>query len=293
MRRDHSTAELRHRGSAAPGERHFVSATEKASHPLLGRVEGFGRFITQSADHAGYGIILLGRAFAGVGHAFNPRRIRDIRSLLYAYAVGALPVTIVVSIFTGMILALNGGISLKDFGQENMIGRIVAVSMIREMGPFMTALILAASIGSGIAAEIGTMKVSEEIDALEVMSISPIRFLVIPRLVSLLLICPMMTVFAGLLGIGGGMLVAHYQLGVSPTTFRLDALSTLTHKDLYTGILKSVVFGVTIAIVGCTQGLVTRGGATGVGIATRRAVVVSFLLIIVLGYYITWFFFNR
>ena len=273
-----------------------ATTTDSASqdpHPFFGAIEGFGRFLTNSADHAGYGLTLLARAVAGLPHAFVPRRIKDIRSLLFSYAVGALPVTIVVSIFTGMILALNGGISLKDFGQENMIGRIVAVSMIREMGPFMTALILAASIGSGIAAEIGTMKVSEEIDALDVMSISPIKFLVIPRLIALLLICPMMTVFAGLLGICGGMLVSYSQLDVSPTTFQIDALSTLTQKDMYTGLLKSVVFGITIAIVGCTQGLVTRGGATGVGVATRRAVVVSFLLIIVLGYYITWFFFNK
>ena len=269
-----------------------MSSTSKPAPPFLVVIEGFGRFITQSAEHAGYGITLLARATAGMPHALAPRRIRDIRSLLYSYSVRALPVTIVVSIFTGMILALNGGISLQDFGQENLIGRIVAVSMIREMGPFMTALILAASIGSGITAEIGTMKVSEEIDALDVMSISPIRFLVIPRLVALLLICPMMTVFAGILGIGGGMLVAYSHLDVSPTTFRLDALSTLTHKDMFTGLLKSVVFGITIAVVGCTQGLVTRGGATGVGIATRRAVVVSFLLIIVLGYYITWFSFT-
>jgi len=270
-----------------------VADLAKPTFPFAGWITGFGRFITNSADHAGFGIVLLVQAVAGSLHVFSSRRVRDIRALLYSYAVGALPVTIVVSIFTGMILALNGGISLKDFGQESMIGRIVAVSMIREMGPFMTALILAASIGSGIAAEIGTMKVSEEIDALEVMSISPLRFLVLPRLVALTLVTPMMTVFAGLLGICGGMLVANYQLGVSPVVFQNDALSTLTHRDLFTGLLKSVVFGITIAIVGCTQGLVTTGGATGVGVATRRAVVVSFLLIIVLGYYITWFFFNR
>jgi phospholipid/cholesterol/gamma-HCH transport system permease protein len=262
-----------------------LSGRERGAASALGPIEGLGHFIVTSAEHAGFGLLLLARATLRIGHAFNRRRLRDIRALLQNYALGALPVMVVVSIFTGMILALNGGISLKDFGQEGMIGRIVAVSMIREMGPFMTALILAASIGSGIAAEIGTMKVSEEIDALEVMSISPIRFLVI--------ICPMMTVFAGILGIFGGMLVANFQLGVSPTTFQLDALTTLTHKDLYTGLLKSIVFGITIAIVGCTQGLVTRGGATGVGRATRRAVVVSFLLIIMLGYYITWFFFNR
>lgn len=268
-----------------------MSAVERTRGPIAGFVEGLGRFLITSAEHAGFGLMLLVRAGANFTHAFHPRRIRDIRGLLFTYSTSALPVTIVVSIFTGMILALNGGITLKDFGQESFIGRIVAVSMIREMGPFMTALILAASIGSGIAAEIGTMKVSEEIDALEVMSISPLRFLVIPRLVALSLVCPTMTVFAGLLGIIGGMIVAQFQLGVSPVVFQNDALSTLTHKDLFTGLLKSFVFGITIAIVGCTQGLVTRGGATGVGLATRRAVVISFLLIIVLGYYITWYFF--
>jgi len=253
-------------------------------------VEGLGRFLSISAEHAGYGVALLGRAVAALPHCINRRRIRDTRALLFAYAVGALPVTAVVAIFTGMILALNGGISLKDFGQEHMIGRVVAVSMIREMGPFMTALILAASIGSGIAAEIGTMKVSEEIDALEVMSIQPLRFLVVPRLIALALTCPMMTVFAGLLGIIGGAIVSKYQIGVSPMRFQAEALTILTLKDLFTGLFKALVFGVTIAIVGCTQGLITSGGATGVGIATRRAVVVSFLLVIILGYYITYLF---
>jgi phospholipid/cholesterol/gamma-HCH transport system permease protein len=270
-----------------------VSAIGTLGAPFLGSIRGLGGFVLRSAEHTGFGVLLLVRTFAALPHLSSPRRIRDIRGLLFSYATGALPVTIVVSVFTGMILALNGGITLKDFGQETFIGRIVAVSMIREMGPFMTALILAASIGSGIAAEIGTMKVSEEIDALEVMSISPLRFLVLPRLVALTLICPMMTVFAGLLGIWGGMVVSKSQLGVSFVAFQNDALESLTHKDLYTGLLKSVVFGVTIAVVGCTQGLVTSGGATGVGAATRRSVVVSFLLIIVLGYYMTWFFFNR
>lgn len=270
-----------------------MSASGSHGAAILDPVRGLGRFLLQSVDHAGYGVLLLARSVAALPHATRPRRLRDIRALLHAYASGALPVMVVVSVFTGMILALNGGITLKDFGQQNFIGRIVAVSMIREMGPFMTALILAASIGSGIAAEIGAMKVSEEIDALEVMSIPPVKFLVLPRLIALCLICPTMTVFAGILGSIGGMIIAHFQLDVSPTSFRLDAVDALTHKDLFTGLLKSFVFGVTIATVGCTQGLVTTGGATGVGRATRHSVVVSFLLIIVLGYYITWFFFNR
>lgn len=255
-------------------------------------IRGIGAFLTRASATSGYGVSLLGQTALVLPLAVTPRRARDTLNLIYSYATGAFSVTVVVSIFTGMILALNGGISLKDIGQENMIGRVVAVSVIREMGPFMTGLILAASIGSGIAAEIGTMRVSEEIDALEIMSISPIRFLVLPRVVALALVCPVMTVFAGLLGIMGGMVVARFQLGVSFLTFQNDALAVLVHKDLYTGLLKSFVFGITIALVGCTQGLNTRGGATGVGQATRRAVVVSFLLIIILGYYITWFFFQ-
>lgn len=270
-----------------------MSASGILAAPILDPVRDLGRFLLRSVGHAGFGVLLLARATAMSPHAFRPRRLRDIRTLLHAYFSGALPVMVVVSVFTGMILALNGGITLKDFGQQNFIGRIVTVSMIREMGPFMTALILAASIGSGIAAEIGTMKVSEEIDALEVMSINPVKFLVLPRLIALCLVCPTMTVFAGILGSAGGMIVAYFQLDVSPTSFRLDAIDSLTQKDLYTGLLKSFVFGVTIAIVGCTQGLVTSGGATGVGRATRHSVIVSFLLIIVLGYYITWFFFNE
>src|SRR5690606_17537660 len=114
------------------------------------------------------------------------------------------PVTMVVSIFTGMILALNGGLSLEDLGQQRLIGRIVAVSMTREMGPFMTGLILAASVGSAIAAEVGTMKVSEEVDALEVMSIVPARFLVLPRLLAMAIMTPIVTIYVVFVGTVGG-----------------------------------------------------------------------------------------
>ncbi len=257
---------------------------------MAGWIVALGAFLGRSADTTGYGLVLLSRTIASAPHLMSRRRIRDCLDLAYSYLTGSFVVTAVVALFTGMILALNSGLSLQELGQESLIGRIVAVSLIREMGPFMTALILTASIGSGIAAEIGTMKVSEEIDALRIMSISPVRFLILPRMVALTLVTPILTIYAGLIGILGGIFVSYFQLGVGWLAFRNDALEVLEFEDIRTGLIKSVVFGITIATVGCTQGLLTRGGATGVGQAARRAVVVTFLLVIIIGYYISWSF---
>ncbi|MEE8141839.1 MAG: ABC transporter permease [Planctomycetota bacterium] len=255
-------------------------------------IRGLGGFISRASDSSGFGMRLLGRTALVLPALARPRRFRDLLNLLYTYTLGALPVTLVVSVVVGMILAINSGVALRDFGQEHRLGWLVALSMVREMGPLMTGLILAASIGSGVAAEIGTMKVSEEIDALTIMSISPIRFLVLPRVTALMLLCPVMTILSGLVGTTGGAVVGRFQFGVSFQMFRNEALANLEFLDIYQGLLKSLIFGATIALVGCTQGLRTSGGATGVGDATRRAVVVSFLLILFFGYFITWFFYR-
>jgi phospholipid/cholesterol/gamma-HCH transport system permease protein len=259
---------------------------------MNGFVTGLGRFISNSSYSSGFGVRLAGQTALQLPVVFSPRRARDVMNLLFTYIWGAMPVTLVVSMVIGMILAINTGITLQDYGQEHLMGRVVAISMAREMGPLMTALILAASIGSGIAAEIGTMRVSEEIDALRVMSISPIRFLVVPRVVALTLLCPILTILAGIVGTAGGAVVSHFQFDVTYTSFRHEAFDGLELKDVYQGIVKAVVFGATIALVGSTQGLRTVGGATGVGQATRRAVVVSFVLVIVFGWFITWIFYR-
>ncbi|MEM7166067.1 MAG: ABC transporter permease [Planctomycetota bacterium] len=255
---------------------------------MLRLVQGMGAMLIQASHSAGYGVLLLGQAALQLPFALTRRRANDIVHLLYTYTLSALPVTLVVSTFTGMILALQSGISLEELGQENLLGRLVATAIVREMGPVFTALILAASIGSGVAAEIGTMRVSEEIDALEIMSISPIRFLVMPRVLALTLICPVMTAFADIIGILGGAMVSLAQFNVSWLTYHRDAVENLAYRDVFSGLLKAVVFGLTIGLVGCTQGLLARGGATGVGEATRRAVVSSFLLIIFFTYFISW-----
>ena len=160
----------------------------------------------------------------------------------------------------------------------------------------MTSLILAASVGSAMAAEIGTMKVSEEIDALEVMSIDPVRYLVMPRVFGFSVMVPILCIYSSALGILGGAIVGHFQLGIDMMSYFQDVFYRISSipglKDLYTGIFKGYVFGLIIATVSCSQGLRTTGGAIGVGQTTRQAVVTSFLMVIFFGYVITAIFYK-
>ena len=201
-------------------------------------------------------------------------------------------VVIITGGFTGAVLAAQALFQFALVDMETMGGVIVSIGMMRELGPTITGLMLAGRVGSSMAAEIGTMKVSEEIDALEIMGIDPARFLVLPRLIAMAVFTPLLTVYTSLIGIMGGAMTSLYQYGVSLQRFHTDAIQHLTTKDVYTGLLKAFIFGIVIAIVGCSQGLRAKGGAIGVGHATRRAVVVSYLLVIILGYYITFIFFR-
>lgn len=262
----------------------------------MGVLSELGSGIRRSITGAGYTIELLLCTVFRVPHLV--RKVRFTLDQMFASGVRTIPVVMVVAVFAGMILSLQTGIELKRYGQHTLIGNIVAISMCREMGPFITALILAATVGAAMAAELGTMNVSEEIMALEVMSIDPVRFLVLPRVAALSLMCPLLTVFTDAVGILGGSVVASVHLGVSFSYYKKTALESLTTigtglpKDVYVGLFKSWVFGVTIATVGCSCGLRAEGGALGVGQAVRQAVKTSFLLIIVFGYIITWFFYS-
>jgi phospholipid/cholesterol/gamma-HCH transport system permease protein len=258
---------------------------------MLTTVWKLGGFIVDATMGAGYALSLLVQTLSQGSALFRAHYLEAVSRQMFICGVQTIPVTLVVSIFTGAILAMNGGLSLETIGQEDLIGRIVTISVVREMGPFMTALILAASVGSAMAAEIGTMKVSEEIDALEVMVVEPARFLVLPRLVAMAVMTPIVTVYTNLVGVIGGAVTSYFQYGVSFQRFWTEA-HYLTPKDVWTGLLKALIFGVVIAVVGCSQGLRAHGGAIGVGQATRRAVVISYLLIIIIGYYVTFIFFR-
>ncbi len=238
---------------------------------------------------AGYTLILLFRTIIELRAVFFKRI--EIFQQMYISGISSLFVVSIVAVFTGMIMGLNAGLGLKDFGAEGQIGLLLTITLTREMSPFMTALILSASVGSAIAAEIGTMKVSEEIDALEVMSIDPVRYLVMPRVVGFSAMVPVLCVYATILGILGGSVVGHFQLGVDYRIYFRDVTARIASmdglKDLYIGLLKGFVFGIIVSIIACSNGLRTTNGAIGVGKTTRQAVVTSFLVVIFFGYVIT------
>jgi phospholipid/cholesterol/gamma-HCH transport system permease protein len=206
---------------------------------------------------------------------------------LYQTGIQTLPVITVVSLFTGMILALQVGLELRRFNQEVFLGAAVMMSLIREMAPFSCGLCLAACVGSAIAAEIGTMKVNEEIAALEVMNISPVRFPAAPRIFALVLMAPLLAFYCCIIGTVGGGIVGSTQLGVDFRQYMSSAMSIAENKDLAVGLLKALVFGLVIGTVSVAEGFSTSMGAMGVGKATQRSVIASFLLILMLGYMIT------
>jgi phospholipid/cholesterol/gamma-HCH transport system permease protein len=235
---------------------------------------------------------MLAEAVWYVRHVFARRMRNEVLYQMYLSGIKSLGVITVVAMFTGMILALQTGLELRRFGQEVNIGTAVTIVMMREMGPFMTGLIIAASVGSAIAAQLGTMVVAEEVAALEVMSINPVRLLVMPRLVALAVMMPILTVYTNIIGSVGGAIVGYTQLGVSLTAYFDNALRYAENKDLYVGLFKAVLFGVIITTVACHQGFSASEGAVGVGRATRRTVIISFLTILVLGYMVTRLFYQ-
>ncbi len=212
---------------------------------------------------------------------------RAFMQQLYAAGIRTLPVITVVGLFTGMILGLQVGLALRRFNQELYLGAAVMLTLLREMGPFVTGICLSACVGSAMAAELGTMTVNDEVAALEIMSISPVRYLAAPRMGALLVMAPFLSFYACVLGVVGGGLVGQTQLNVDFEQYMKSAMAIAVTKDLFVGLLKAAVFGVVIGAVSCYQGFATTLGAVGVGRATQRSVIISFLLILTLGYMVT------
>lgn len=194
--------------------------------------------------------------------------------------VNAIPIVSVISFFIGLIIALQGAYSLKKFGAVNFVVDMVAVTVTRELGPLMTAILIIGRSGSAFAAEIGTMKVGEEVDALSTMGLNPIKFLVVPKYLAMLVMLPCLTTVADLSGILGGALFAMTNIGWSLSNYLMRTVEALVVRDIATGLIKSVVFGVIITKIGCFEGFNVRGGAEGVGRATTSSVVKSIFAII-------------
>jgi phospholipid/cholesterol/gamma-HCH transport system permease protein len=247
-----------------------------------------GQGVLNVTEGSGRALVMMARALRYLPWVVVKRR--EVLTQMLIAGVYSLPVALLVATFTGMVIALQVGLVLADWGQTARIGSIVGASMCRELGPVWIGVILAARVGSAMAAELGTLRVSEEIDALEVMSIDPAKFLVMPRLVAMTLMAPILIAYADLVGILGGAVVGRYQLNVSYDLYFRWVERSLQAKDIIYGMLiKGPVFGLTIAVVGCAVGLHVRPseGAEGVGTATRNSVVISLIMLILFNYFLT------
>lgn len=253
---------------------------EKIGQNIFGMIEEVGRAAS----------ICIG-AFKYMPRMFRKRERREVVNQIYICAIKSLPVVSLVAFFIGMILALQLGIELRRYNQENLIGSAVMASMLREMGPFMSGLVLAACVGAAMAAQLGTMMVNEEIAALEIMSIDPIRFLVMPRMAAMIFTVPMLSFYTCILALIGGAVVGYTQLSVPFSTYWTNAFDFAALRPFLVGLLKAFVFGVIIVTVACYEGFSTSHGAVGVGKATRRCVISCFLLILIVGYFVTRLFY--
>ena len=214
-------------------------------------------------------------------HIFVPPfRRKEFVVQLYKIGVLSFPIVLLVSLFTGMVLALQSAYQLTKMNAQIYISSLVALSIVRELGPVLTALVVAGRVGASITAELGTMKVTEQIDALETLAANPVKYLVVPRFLALCLMLPILTIYADFFGIIGGYIIGVYKLLIGSTIYIKMTYDPLMFKDVFTGLFKSFIFAIIICIVSCYEGFRTEGGAEGVGKATTLSVVTSFILII-------------
>ena len=205
----------------------------------------------------------------------------------------SLPVVGLTAIFTGMVLALQSYTGFARFSAESAIPNVVAVSITRELGPVLAGLMVAGRIGAAMAAEIGTMRVTEQIDALATLATNPYKYLIAPRLIAGATMLPVLVLVADIIGIFGGYLVSVYKLGFNPSTYLVNTLDFVETMDVVSGLVKAAVFGFLVTLMGCYHGFYSRGGAQGVGAATTNAVVSASILILSFNYIITEAFFAR
>ncbi|PYP87800.1 MAG: transporter [Blastocatellia bacterium AA13] len=229
--------------------------------------------------------LMTGRAFRGTFS--RPYYFREVIVQMDLIGYGSMAIIILTGAFTGAVLALQSSSALMTFGAQSKTGQLVMTSLVRELGPVLASLMLAGRVGSGIAAEIGSMVVSEQVDAMRALGTDPLRKLVFPRIVTLLLMCPILTLVADMIGSFGGWVVATSLMHVASSVYISSAKVALTYNDIIGGMIKPAVFGFIIAVVGCRAGLRTYGGTVGVGRSTTQAVVMSDILILASDFFLS------
>ena len=235
-------------------------------------------------------VLLSGRA---LGNIFRrPHYNADIFQQMDVIGVGSLPITSMVGWFSGIVMALQMARALTTYGAESRVGEIVSITLVREMGPVLTALLVAGRNASGIASELGSMKVTEQIDAMRALGTDPSQKLITPRLIASATMLPLLTIIADFIGMIGGYFIASTQIGLTSSEYWTSAWQALEYNDIAQGLIKPFAFAIIIALVGCFYGIRTTGGTQGVGRATTNAVVWSSLWIIVINTLITQVFVN-
>ncbi|MEE8448052.1 MAG: ABC transporter permease [Thermodesulfobacteriota bacterium] len=216
-----------------------------------------------------------------------PYQVRPVLYQMDQIGIKSLFIVSITALFTGLVLGLQTMFALPRFGAKSYLGAVVSLSVVREMGPVLTALVVGGRVGSGMAAELGSMAVTEQVDAMRAMGDNPIKRLVVPRMLACVMVLPLLTVVADALGIVGGLVISLMEIERSFYLYFNVVQANLVISDVVSGLAKSVFFGFIIAIVGCYQGLSTRGGTQGVGLSTTLSVVTSFILILVADFFLT------
>jgi len=230
-------------------------------------------------------ILFLGNTLRGI--VSRPFYFRNLFKQMEQIGVNSVPVVLTTAISTGMVLALQSYTGFKRFGAQSLIGAVVSLSMTRELGPVLTGLMVAGRAGAAMAAELGTMRVTEQIDALYTMATNPMQYLVVPRFLASTIMMFFLSALGMYVGILGGYFVGVKVLGTNPVTYMNQSINNTQVEDIWYGLIKSLVFGAVVGLIGCYKGFNTEGGAEGVGKATTGAVVVSCMLILILDYFLS------
>jgi phospholipid/cholesterol/gamma-HCH transport system permease protein len=221
---------------------------------------------------------------------WTPRPPYDVRELLRQMAkvgVESLPVVVLTSLFTGAVMALQMFATLRRMNAEGFVGTLVALAMVRELAPVISSLLIAGRCGSAMGAELGTMRVTEQIDALEVLATDPVHYLMVPRVWATVVMLPLLIVVSDAVGIAGGYLVSVNYFGANPVSYMENTFRYMDYDDVTSGLIKAAVFGLIVSVIGCQKGYYTRGGAEGVGRATTHAVVLASIAILIVDFFLT------
>ena len=253
--------------------------------PTPGALDSLGRAVLAGVEEMGKIFLLFISVLAWMVRP--PLKLRNIFKQMEFVGVKSIFVVVLTGTFTGMVLALQGYHGFRMFSAESLVGSTVALSMTRELGPVLTSLMVTARAGSAMAAELGTMRVTEQIDALYVMAVNPVKHLIVPRVIAGVLMVPVLTVVSDFVGILGGYFVGVHLLGINSGVFIKNITRLVTLEDIYNGLIKAACFGLILSLIGCYKGFNTSGGAEGVGRATTEAVVLASITILVSDYFLT------